>query len=343
MRLRDYTVVDTDIITAELLNNVTNDFSNAMAEAYLELRDLKKRNAAFMTAVDASMNHLIEQINATPTSLTGLKVTAYNPPVTSSNIQLDNVYGQLTLAELDRVTHIPTDADNYGQTRALASVGIETGATESSFAVNEDIRVIIDEEDEIWMTDLDATATDSGSIWIRLTTPLTGQTPNFVSVYPLGGTTVETIKVRHISGYTTFTPSSVWPVKYHQNFPDYQNEVRIKVSGVLQPNGTYRFIMKKLEVYTVRYASEGTFTYLTEDAFTNISSVTVNNPYFYPITAQNTGMIRVRVLTEDGLTVLYDSSHGSEAFVVPTGPKVVMVEGTLYRTDGNTPFVRTIL
>lgn len=343
MRIRDYSVVDTDAITAELLNDVTNDFSNAMAEAYLELRDLKIRNATFRSAVDSSMNHLIENINAAPSSLTGLKVTAYNPPVSSTGIQLDNVYGQLTLEEQNRVTHIPVDEDNYGQLRALSSVEIETGATESSFATNADIRVAIDEENEIWMTTLAPENTDSGSIWIRLTTPLTGQTPNFVAVYPLGGTVVDTIKVKHINGYTEFTPDSVWPVKYHQNFSDYQNEVRIKLNGVLQADGAYKFTLKKIEIYTVRYVSEGTFTYLTGDTYTNVSSITVNTPYFYPITAQNVGMIRVRVLTEDGATVLYDSSRSSAAFVVPAGPAKVLVEGTLYRTDGNTPFVRTIL
>jgi hypothetical protein len=343
MRLRDYTVTDTDSITAELLNNVTNDFSNAMAEAYLELRDIKNRNSSFRSAVDSSMNHLIEKINATPSSLTGLKVSAYNPPTTSTGIQLDNIYGQLTLEELDRVTHIPVDEDNYGQMRALSSVSIETGATESMFAENTDIRVVIDEENEVWMDTLDAANTDTGSIWIRLTTPLSGQTPNFVSVYPLGGTVVETIKVKHISGYTEFNPDSEWPVKYHQNFSDYENEVRIKISGVLQPDGTYRFLLKKIDIYTVRYASEGTFTYLTADTFTSIDSVTSNTSYFYPITAQHIGMVRIRVLTEDGATVLYDSSRSSDPFVVPTGPKQVIVEGTLYRTDGNTPFIRTIL
>jgi hypothetical protein len=343
VRIRDYTVGDTSAITAELLNNVTGDFSNAMAEAYLELRDLKARNITFRNAVDSSMSYLIGRINALTTAITGLKINAYNSPISATNIQLDHTYGQLSLAEYDRVTHIPTDDDNFGQTRALSSVSIETGATETSFAENNDIRVVIDDEDEIWATTLDATDTDSGSIWIRLTTPLTGQVPNFIAVYPLGGTIVDTIKVRHQSGYTEFNPISEWPIKYHQTFSDYQNEVRIKITGVLTPDGLYEFALKKIDVYTVRYASEGTFTYLTPDAFTNVSSVTYNSAYFYPIASQSPGMIRIRILTEDGLTVLYDSSRESSAFVVPAGPKQILVEGTLYRTDGSTPFIRTIV
>jgi hypothetical protein len=313
-----------------------------MAEAYLELRDLKIRNAAFRSASSLSMDYLIGRINALPSTLTGLKISAYNPVVSSTGIQLDNVYGQLTLEEQDRTTHIPVDDDNYGNSRALSSVSIETGSTESNFAPNADIRAVIDEEDEIWCVTMADADTDAGSIWIRVATPAIAQVPNFVAVYPLSGTIVDTIKVRHTSGYTTFTPSSEWPIKYHQNFSDYQNEVRIKLNGVSSGNGTYKFSLKKIEIYSVRYASEGTFTYLTEDAFTDIASVTINSSYFYPIVSQNVGMLRIRVLTKDSSTVLYDSSRGSSAFVVPAGPEQVVVEGTLYRTDGNTPFIRTI-
>lgn len=342
MRIRDYRVSDTDQVTANLLNQVTGDFSNAVVEALLELQEFKRKNTAFKAAVNGSMSYLIQRNNATNGLQTGLKVTAYNAPDSASNIQLDHVYGQLTLAETDRVTHFPTVEDNYGRFLAIPSVAVYSGATESSFAENTTARAVVDDEGEIWLQELTAGQTTAGSIWVKITTPVIGQTPNLVSVYPLAGTVVETLKIRRQGAYTEFSPNSAWPVKYHQNFSDFEREIRIKLKGVAQPSGNYVFALKKADIYSVRYATQGTFTYTTADAFTNVASVTLNNPFFYPQAAQNAGMVRLRVLTLTDVS-LYDNSRSSEPFTVPAGPAKVKVEGTLYRTNGNTPFVRTIV
>lgn len=343
MRIRDYTVTDTSKVTAEFLNQVTGDFSNAMAEAYMELEALKRRNTAFKSAVHQSTNYLVRTANALTTAQTGLKISAYNQPVSSTNIQLDHAYGQLTLLESDRVTHLPTVEDNFGRFLAIDSVGVYVGRTESNFATSEPARAIVDDEGEIWMTTLAAGDTDGGSIWVKITTPVIGQTPNFVSVYPLAGTTVNTIRVRRQGGFTDFTPETSWPVKIHQNFSDFDREIRVKLTGVVQNDGSYLFALRKIDIYSVRYASQGTFTYRTPDTFEDIETVTLNTPHFYPAGSQTTDMIQVKILTLDGVTTLYDSFVATEPFTVPAGPDRVLVQVTLYRTEGNTPFFKTLV
>jgi len=342
MRIRDYQVDDTEQVTSELLNNVTGDFSDAMTKAYLELRKLKERNEIFRDASGLSMNYLIQRINAASTSLAGLKVTAYDNPVSSSNIQLDHTYGQVSLAETNRITHIPLVEDNYDRLLAAPSVAVQTGRTESTFDTNEDARVTVDGEGEIWKETIAPADTDSGSLWIKVTTPNVGKTPSFVSIYPLAGTTVEEIKIIRQNGNTSFTPGSTWPVKIHQNFSDYSNEVRFKIRGILGIDGNYVFVIRKIDIYSVAYASQGIITYRTRDAFTSILSYTKNDPYFYPSAAQSQRMIKIRILSEDGLTILHDSSQSSDIDPVPAGPDYVQVEITLYRSDGNTPFVKTV-
>lgn len=342
MRIRSYTVDDTSKITAAWLNNITDDFSNAMTEAYLELEALRKRNIAFKSAVRDGMSFLAQRANAINGTQTGLGITAYNQPVSYSSVQLDHTYGQVTLEESDRVTHFPTAEDNFGRDLAIASVGVYTGATETSFSANTSARAIVDAEQEIWSQDFAPAATDSGSLWLRIVTPVIGQTPNFVSVYPLAGTEVETIKLKRTTGYTTFTPASVWPVKLHQNFSDYDRELRIKLKGVLQPSGNYRFTLQKVDLYSVRYASQGTVTWRTPDAFSSVESVTLNNPWHYPIASQVTDAVQLKVYTADGLTTLYDSFVETSPFTVPGDGEQLLVQATLYRKAGTTPFVRTV-
>lgn len=341
MRIRDYTVTDSSKVSSDLLNQVTGDFSNAMAEAYMELEALKRRNSAFKTAVHQSMSHLIQTANALTTAQTGLKITAYNPPISSTGIQLDHSYGQLTLEESNRTTHLPTVEDNYGRFLAINSVEVYVGKTETSFGASTLARVVVDDEGEIWAQEFAPADTDSGALWIKVVTPVIGRTPNFVSVYPLSGTRVDTVKVKRLGGYTEYSPASFWPVKLHTNFSDFDRDVRVKLTGVLQDNGNYLFSLKKIDIYSVVYASQGTFTYRTQDVFDSITSVTVNSPYFYPSGSQTTDMIQVKVLTDDGLTTLYDSFLSNEAFTVPAGPAHVLVQVTLYQTGGSTPFFRT--
>lgn len=343
MRIHDYTVTDADNITAELLNQVTDDFSNAMTEAWLEVEELKRRNTAFKDLAGQSMNYLISRISSLSTSLTGLKISAYNPVVSSSNIQLDNVYGQLSLAESNRVTHIPTAEDNYGRYLAVNGVSIKVGRTSdpADLADNEDARAILDDEGEIWKETRTAADTDAGSIWVVVATPLSGVTPNFVSLYPLAGTTIQTVEVKRAASYTTWSPNTTWPVKYHQNFSDYQNEVRFKIAGVLNSDGDYDFYMKKLDIYSVTYASEGWFMYTTEDVFTTVASVTVTAPFFYPTASALASMYRVQIYNTGTTTAIYDS-HAATGPFTGTGGKLD-VKVTLYKTEGNTPFITSVI
>ncbi len=343
MRIRDYTVTDADKITAELLNQVTTDFSNALTETFLELRALKGRSTMFKNTVGSSMNYLISTINGLTTAQTGLKISAYNPAEESNNVQLDHIFGQITLAESNRTTHIPLVEDNFSRQKAIGSVLVETGATESIFETNIPLRTVVDGEGELWMAEINPVDTDSGSIWIKVTTPTIGRTPNFVSVYPLAGTEVETIKVFQGSNTTEFNPASKWPVKIHQNFSDYSNEIRIKIKGVLNIGGNYVFSLRKIDIFSVTYAAQGYVKYITQDAFTTITSITKNSPFFYPTTAETGNMMRIQILSLDELTTIHDSFVSSSFDPVPSGPDQVKVKVTLFRTDGNTPFFRTLV
>ena len=343
MRLRDYTVGDTNVVSADFLNQVAGDFSNAMAEAYLELEGIKNRNTAYKSAVSQSMSFLAQRANALTTAQSGLKVTAYDSPLASSNVQVDTTYGQVTLLESNRVTHFPTLPDNYGRQLAISAVGVYSGATVNTLVVDQNARVLVDNEGEIWSVSIPSANTDSGSYWLRITTPIISTTPNFVAVYPLAGTTVNQISILRQGGSTDFLPVSVWPVKIHQNFSDFNREIRIKISGVLQDDGSYLFSLRKIDLYSVSYASQGSVSYVTKDAFSSVQSVTLNNPYFYPVTSQSVNMVQIQVLTLNGLTTLYDSFIASSPFSVPSGPAQLIVKATLYRTAGGTPFVRTIV
>jgi hypothetical protein len=226
---------------------------------------------------------------------------------------------------------------------AIAAVGVYTGKTITSFAVDQAARALVDDEDEIWSVTIPALNTDNGSLWLRIITPVIGKTPNFISVYPLAGTVVNQISVLRQGTSTDFTPNTVWPVKIHQNFSDFNREIRIKITGVLQTNGSYLFSLKKIDLYSVVYASQGSVSYLTRDTFSSIQSVTLNNPFTYPVSSQVSNMVQLTVSTSDGLTTLYDSFVSTNPFIVPNGPSKLIVQATLYRTDGCTPFIRTIL
>ena len=343
MRIRDYNVTDADKITAELLNQVTDDFSNALTETFLELRSLKGRSTMFKNTVGSSLDYLISTINGLTTAQTGLKISAYNPPDESNNVQLDHSFGQITLAESNRTTHIPLVEDNFSRQKAIASVLVETGATESTFQTNIPLRNVVDGDGELWMAEINPIDTDSGSIWIKITTPTIGLIPNFVSIYPLAGTEVEIIKVFQGANSTQFSPASKWPVKLNQNFSDYSNEVRFKIKGVLNLNGNYVFAIRKIDIFSVTYASQGYVKYITQDAFSTITSITKNSPFFYPSTAEVGSMMRIQIFSLDELTTIHDSFVSSTIDPVPSGPDQVKVKITLFRTDGNTPFFRTLV
>ena len=343
MKIRDYTVTDANRITAELLNQVTSDFSNALTETFLELRALKARSTMFKNTVGNSFDYLISIANSLTTALTGLKISAYNPPDESNNVQLDHVFGQITLAETNRTTHIPLVEDNFSRQKAISSVTVETGATESTFKTNVPLRTVVDGEGELWMAEINPIDTTSGSIWVKITTPTIQQTPNFVSIYPLAGTEVETIKVFQGVSTTVFNPASTWPVKIHQNFSDYSREVRFKIKGVLNNSGNYVFALRKIDIFSVAYASQGYVKYITPDALSTISSITKNSPFFYPATSEVGSMMRIQILSLDELTTIHDSFVSSIIDPVPSGPAQVKVKVTLFRTDGNTPFFRTLV
>jgi len=320
--IKDYVLSDLSKFTSRFFNDTTDSFLKNILSLYKRFQRLSKTHSDYKYAAEKTINWLTAEINNIVSSVAGKIIkSGYLAPDYSDDIQVDSVYGQLSLAEEDIVSKIPLVENEYGESQAIASCEIqESTAATGPWADLTDLRHVINGNNDIWCTELDPAETDAGFIYLKVKTTSVSESDNasYITVFPLMGTKIREIYYNGVTGPIELFDTA-WPVKIHRKIENYTNEIIVKLQGKLE-DGKYIFSIRDIGIFKCDYAMEGTFSYdLDMGTAVGLSSILLDDPYIVPIDLAENRPFVIKIKTQDDSIIIYDTS-GETADVPSTYP-----------------------
>ena len=298
-QIRNYKLSNIDKLSSKFFNNVTNDFLKNIMSLYMRFQRLVRLHKNYTNLSNKNTDWLVSKIaSGVINDPNIIRYSGYMCPNTSENIQVDTVYGQLTLAETKSSSKISLVKNEYGENEASTSseVYLYKNSDFSAMITDTSLRNIINGNDSIWYGEYDAVDTDGGNLYLKVKTSVASDSrdASYITVFPLMGTRIE--EITYASGETQLFNTSgtrsagEWPIKLHRNMLNFQNEIALKIKGYAIGNDKYRFAIRDINVYKSEYSPSGTLVYnLVVPGPENliIKSLLIDDstesPYIFPI------------------------------------------------------------
>jgi len=342
LKIRDYTVQNLSQFSSTFLNQVFDDFSNSIIMIVLLLKKIIKKHNDQILIMNKGMDWITAQhVNMIMDSHT---ITANTSPVTQTDIATDTLYSTITLATTNvRESKIHRYVDDYGFQKANPSNIITYSQDRISWLDNEDLSILINGNDDVW-----SLTTDVSSIYIKLVIP---DDDNYKAsgflLYPFAGTRIDELDWSdHTIGSThTIYINSVYPYNYIREM-DFGNVLIVKLTGVSNGDGTYTYMMKKIDIYKSTYLTTGTITYNIGPCSNGIADITINDDYILTqLKSSSDDTFLIKISDSDTSEEYYNSAIDTYPVTTPipgngTNDKILTL--TLNKISGYTPVIKYI-
>jgi len=319
IEIKDWTLGDLSKFSSRFFNDVTSNFLKNILSLYKRFKRLSKIHNDYKYAAEKTINWLTAEINDITSYVPGEIIkSGYLASDHSDDIQVDSVYGQLSLAEENVVSKIPLVENEYGENQAIASCEIQKSTAATGPWVDlTDLHNVINGNNDIWCAELEPSETDGGFIYLKVKTTSVSESDNasYITVFPLMGTKIREIRYNGV----TELFDTAWPVKMHRKIENYTNDIIVKLQGKVE-DGKYIFSIKDIGVFKCDYAMEGTFSYdLDMGTALGLSSILLDDPYITPDDLSENRPFVIKIKTQDDTITIYDTS-GETADVPSTYP-----------------------
>lgn len=340
--LHDYEVAANSEFSSDFLNQVYTDFTNNIVNLFIDYKNLVNDYQKFTLNVQYGLDWLTEV--AATLSANEHTVSGYSVPLSSSNMELDKLFGMFYLKPIENsMSIIGRYLSTTGKLTAYESVKtyVSTTGNHDGWVEDRDLRVVVDNHMGIWRNTYTAS---SITVSINLSN-INVLSTNIFEIVPFAGTTISEIRWKNVSGvYERGVVNSAFPYKTVGDF-SFSGELQVVLTGVALGDGTYAYSLRYIDIYQATFASEGSVTYNIGDWLT-ITSISLDSDYpLDDITYPET--YRIQLLSEDDSEVYYDS--GSDPFplqssiTIPGGVAVPLhMRVSMTKDAEKTPVIRYV-
>ena len=338
INIHDYNIESADKYSSDFLNQVVGDFTDAISGLYKDYKDLTSRYSQYLQNMNEGLDWMTEQVGILASGT--YEVSGYSDPVSSSNLDLEKLFGMFHLETINVESKISRYVDNQSVTRAYSSNKIYKFES-SNWVEDTTMREVIDNTTYIWSEEL---AEDE--LYIAITSSSSASVDkqaNIIEVVPFAGTLIKTVEWKTTSGtFESIEVNSKLPVRIVGDF-DYSDEVRVLLGGVSK-DGNYLYSLRYVNIYRCDFMDSGTAVF-SIGSWADVAAITLNDDYIDDALKLKKP-IRIELLSDDLSYTYYDSNVDpfplQSVVNIGLSAETLKLRITLIKTEEVTPVIKWV-